>query len=408
MKLELFENKGKFYDRLWQDLLEYKRPKDGRTYSKKDVADSFIFQYYKAKKLKTATRLINDPEEFKKYLEKFNINSDNKFVLLYAARRLFEQEKINIETYRKAFNKASKNVYKSKDVEAAPDSKHAFVEVLYKLQLKYVYKIFSDAGYRQKDFNENGDMSQRIIAESDDKLEDIEMMYEYFRYLRNGGVYINRADPLFTEEYKAQRDELGGVYTDRPAELTEEYKALCEALFAVITEDEDFRADVFFPLYVDPSSGAGVYIIGDYRAGMLNSDGCSVYTAQFASIAPVANMFENNQAYDVHWGFNMTRFDSVAEAFKDFESDTLTLANKRYKGYIDYNEDFPIELLEKDGLEPFLKFRATSSQLDLRTKLTAQEQARIAKTLHDEEVRKAKEAAAARAEEKRRSSNKDT
>lgn len=383
MKMQLFENRGKFFDRLWLDYQEYKQKLDGKTYKRSEVRECFIFQYYTAKKVRTARHLAKDINAFNEFRDNFK-RSDNKLVLLYAARLLLKRNKISTEDYRAIFKTASKNVYSSKDIRADPDSDEAFEQIAYLLVSKYVNKIFLDNGYHQRDYDNDGTLSRREPEEDSDKLEDIEMMYLYSLYIQNDGVY-----------------------TERPGELSEEFEELCGGLLNALRSAPTGQGDAFFPLYIDPLSGAGIYIIGDHLVGRLKSDGCSVYTSHFASIAPNDNMFaESDKEEDVYWAYNMTKFDSVEAAFEDFESDTLTLANRRYKGYIDYNVDIPIKTLEKDGFEQFLRYKDIASDIDHQMKLSTQERQRITKILKKEAAQKAKEKAEAQMEERRRGAEK--
>lgn len=387
MKMKMFSSKSDLYDRLWRDYREFKKRYDEdadaedelldeekqalRKKSRERIKESFIYRYYKDKKTELAKELAKDPAEFEAFRNSFN-RSDNKFVLLCAARLLLENNKLSAEEYKKIFEFAKSSIYLSRKFSADPCSEKAYEQLSYKLICKYVDKIFYDDGYRQNK------TAQPKNDSKSDRIDDIEMLYRYFLYTKSEGVYAEQS-----------------------AEADAEYRALCAELYGAVSALDGDTGDLYIPLFIDPTAGAGVYIIGDRNLGRIFSDGCGVYVKRFAVFDPDGDVYEDideDGETEVKLTFRLKKYKSVEEAFKAFDAE---VSDDRKNGFMACNEALPLELFERDGMEVFLKYIGSAFDIEFQSR-EAQKQKQIDAVLKAEAEQKAKETAEAKEELRRR------
>lgn len=331
--MKAFKNKEEFYESIWTDYLEH-RDKVVRGENNKDMMKMcFIYRYILKKRKARSSSLAADREAFDKYLDDYLYNMEmrrkrheeeapkkkyklktiqrfDKFTLLCAAEQVCGDDK-------ERFGEILKAVTMSKHKNAkpiAPDA--AYEEYTYTFICSAIQEFFRKKGYDQSNDNKPGETTENVEKKQktdDNYIDEIEMMYKYLRYL-------NAEEELSVT---------GG------AQITDEYIQSCEELYQRLAENDSKPNEMFLPLYIDPTSGAGVYII---RTTDLETKKkiSGVFVLTFWECACDEGLEE------LH--YEMKEFKSVAEAFYEFGTN---LGGDKYCSmYTLYNATVPEHIPE--------------------------------------------------------------
>lgn len=326
--MRAFRNKKDFYDTLWADYQEYKTKVTQKEYSKERMRECFIYKYYLDNKTQKAKALAENADSFEKYLKDYLGENDehkkkrcDKFILLCAAKQICGEDK---ERFGEIFSKVteSENGGKHYTELFKTDPDQAYEELTYKFLCGTVQDMFLKKGYKQPKYDGEGneigsstEPPQEISPKNskDGYTDEIEMMYKFFA---NAGI--------------------DSVSADSRAEISDEYIGKCEKLYNRLLEDKIDSTNVFIPLYIDPSSGAGVYIIGDDRP-KTGSKKCYVYILSFCDCDEyLSGEDAYGEKYETLYSqYEMKIFENVREAFNAFSENVNGEAY--YSNYTDYN-----------------------------------------------------------------------
>ena len=343
-------NKDELYDMLWADYQQYKRKENGKEYDRDSMKQCFMYSYYLDRKTRVASRIAESREAFGEYSRQ----SRDKFVLLCAARQLLEKGELDEKEYGEVFGKAAKGESKhfAELFEAQPSQ--AYDELTYKLLCGSIQDMFSKKGYKQPKYDEDGNeigKAARPVPAQDSKegyTDEIEMLYCYSQQL-------------------GSTDMSSGA----SFRITPEHIESCSRLYGFLQKVDS--GDVFIPLYIDPSSGAGVYLIGDRHLTGKGSERCSVYTVWFDTCY---NLEEDIKCADGEEFFYLTmedlmiKYETVEEAFRDFRRISEDIREDDfYYGYSCYNNELPLRQLEKEVGEGFSRYVETRADIAFRKKM---------------------------------------
>ena len=177
--------------------------------------------------------------------------------------------------------------------------------------------FFYNLGYRT---NKNDEHGQSVKLPSKHLKEDgyndeFEMLYEY-------SLYSGKSEGSETVTDSAQ---INGEYTEK-----------CTRLYDSLLREK--CTDAFVPLYIEPNTGAGVYIIGKNRFSeeeKASEDACFVCVIFFAMVDAVSRL-DACSDYDISLSMTVKkRFRSVGKAF-DYLSARIT-GKDVYENYPDEN-----------------------------------------------------------------------
>ncbi len=277
------------------------------------VENSFIYRYLKNRKDKAALRISDDKAELYAYREK---PRREKYILLRAAYLARKNGVIEEREYADIFAEVAKKErgagkFTNMFIEDPDDAQRKIEAVLIRGSVE---DYFSNQGFRVqivKNEYAPGEQSPKesFLSMSADKsrkkhggyIDDIEIAYEFEHLTAGAGG---------ASEYPQQAsDAFGGG-------VTEEHILKCGAIFNAAKASRS--GDVVIPLYFEPTTGAGIYIIGNKYLKNQNDDCCAVFALWFSSLdQPETDGFFdefNEMPMEVMW----KAYDSVFEAFEKF------------------------------------------------------------------------------------------
>lgn len=352
--MRAFRNKKEFYDMLWADYQEYKTKVNQKEYSKERMRECFIYKYYLDKKTQKAKALAENADSFEKYFGNYaGKNAENKkrrcdkFILLCAAKQICGEDK---DRFGEIFSKVteSENGGKHYTELFKTDSDQAYEELAYKFLCGTVQDMFLKKGYKQPKYDDEGKVignsaepPQEISPKNskDGYTDEIEMMYKFFA-----------------------NADIDSVSADSCAEISDEYIGKCEKMYGQLLENEIDSTNVFIPLYIDPSSGAGVYIIGDSHP-KTGSKKCYVYILYFCDCDEYLSGEDAfGEKYETLYSqYEMKIFDSVREAFKAFSENVG--GEVYYSNYNEYNHKILDRISDNEIDEHFIPLMISADAL---------------------------------------------
>lgn len=371
--MRAFTNKKEFYNSIWADYLEHKDKVARGEYDKNMMKRCFIYRYFFEKRMAKSSVLAADREAFDRYLEDYLDNMEtrrknrgenaaeksalktiprgDKFTLLSAARQVCGDDK-------ERFGEILKAVTMSKNKNAKQiDPFTSFEEYTYMFICSAIQEFFRKKGYVQPKDSESGATTEnvgRIPKNDDNYIDEIEMMHDYLRDLN--------ADELSVA---------GG------AQITDEYIQGCERLYRRLSGNDSKPNEIFLPLYIDPISGAGVYIIRTVDSETKEKIS-GVFVLTFWDCACDEGLEELN--------YEMKKFKSVGEAFYEFKKN---LGGDEYcDGYTSYNAAIPDYVREGEIDERLLPLMLSAGDQETRRKKRDDEIKAEQKAKRAEEVRK--------------------
>ncbi|MCH5193573.1 MAG: hypothetical protein J1F11_06400 [Oscillospiraceae bacterium] len=303
-----------------------------RDYDRKtNHMDCFAYKYFKKRKDRMADKYIQNNSWVNKYIKKIDFSkltgwSDytkkfprtdhphrpDQYDLICAAYKLFNKGMIDIDKAKSVFIFIAEK--KDDTIRMCRTVRNGSADDVLK-----EYENLSDNLLRKNVIKE---YLRRRFAET--SLDDINMLYEYFLYK--------------------------GISSDQA--LSKDHTEKCRELFELLLASGSDK--VFVPLYIDPSSGAGVYIIGNRyirkrKKQLPELKNCSVYTAAFAAVE--RDVFSESS---ILLSYDLKRFENVQDAFDDFND-----KNEHYESYQFINpetDDLYVTIKERFGETDFLRF----------------------------------------------------
>lgn len=324
----MIKDRDDFYDALWNNYISL---------PEKERENSFVYRYLKKKKDSRAEVIGRSTIDLYDYASQ---KKKDKYILLKSAylalvrhNNITEQEysdilKSLIGTKDKATGelKAPAKYEKLCGKEAIEKAEEMFER---RFLMGCVSDFFYNLGYRTNRNSEHGQsvkLPNKHLKE-DGYNDEFEMLYEYSLY--------------------SGKSEQSETATDT-AQINGEYMEKCTRLYDSLLREN--CSDAFVPLYIDPNTGAGVYIIGSNRFSedeKTSSDACFVCVILFAMVDAVSkpDAYSN---YDISLSMTVKkRFRSVGKAFDFFNA--RVSGQDVYENYPDENN----EMLPEDIDECF-------------------------------------------------------
>lgn len=313
----MIKNRNDFFNLLWEDYISF---------DIKDRDKCFVYKYFKKKKDARAEVIGRSRDAVMEYAKQ---KKHDKYILLKSAYlAMVENQVLTRDEYVAIFEKLiGKNKIPNKYRNLHDATVIAEVQQTYERRflIGCVCDFFYNIGYRTNKYVEH---SQSVKLPSKHLKEDgyndeFEMLHDYMKYSNSD----------FTKP----------VETDLALSINEEYIEKCIQLYNTVLKEK--RTTIFVPLYIDPNTGAGVYIIGRDKCnkGAFGNNGknfkepCLVCIAGFYSVENVMNNeSDSNVEVEIIMLVNQV-FNSVSKAFDSFKSSLST--NDFYKEYPLENDD---------------------------------------------------------------------
>lgn len=319
----MIKDRDDFYEALWNDYISF---------PEKERENSFIYRYLKKKKDSRAEVIGRNKNDLYDYASQ---KKKDKYILLKSAylalvryNVITEQEyadilKNLIGTKVKSTGelKVPAKYEKLCGEEATQQAEEMFER---RFLMGCVSDFFYNLGYRTNRNSEHGQsvkLPNKHLKE-DGYNDEFEMLYEYSLY-----------------SGKSEQSETAGS----TAQINSEYIEKCTRLYDSLLCKK--CSDAFVPLYIDPNTGAGVYIIGSKRFAedkRTSSDACFVCVIFFGMVDAISKTKDHSD-YDISLSMTVKKqFRSVGKAF-DYFSASVTGQNV-YENYPNENN----ETLPKD------------------------------------------------------------
>lgn len=349
--MRAFRNKKEFYDMLWADYQEYRRKVNDKEYSKANMQKCFIYGYTLEKKTRKAKALAEDADGFETYLKDFSGENDgqkkkrcDKFILLCAAKQVCGADTARFGgIFSKVAERENGGERYTELFKTDPD--RAYEELSYKLLCGNIQDMFLKKGYKQPRYNADGELLESakptVSAKDggDGYADEIELMYGYF--VHAGG---------------------DSIAAGSQAEISDEYIGKCEKLYERLLKTDSGME--FIPLYIDPSSGAGVYIIGD-GIPKTGSKKYHVYILSFNWFGGYESDEDAEGIYEtLDSQYDMKSFESVREAFKSFSEKVG--GDEYYFTYTGYNQNILDRIPVNEIDEHFIPLMIAAEDLAMR------------------------------------------
>lgn len=312
----MIKDRDDFYDALWNDYVSF---------GEKERENSFVYRYLKKKKDSRAEVIGRRKADLFEYAEQ---KKRDKYILLKSACFALERYRI---ISKQEYADILKDLIGTKDKTTgevkipakyeALDDDEAFKKAEEMFERRFlmgcVRDFFYNLGYRTNKNDKHGQsvkLPNKHLKE-DGYNDEFEMLYEYSLYSGN------------SENSEAVTD---------PAQINGEYTEKCTRLYDSLLREK--CADAFVPLYIDPNTGAGVYIIGKNRFSedeKAPDEVCFVCVILFAMVDAVSRL-DDCSDYDISLSMTVKkRFRSVGKAF-DYLSARIT-GKDVYENYPDEN-----------------------------------------------------------------------
>lgn len=347
-----FKTTTEFYEALKKDFDSHKAMEETeaaekfseKTYDAEFLKQSFVYTYFAKWKAKKADKCVGNKEWVDRYIINVDFNDKNakksiysdKYVLLFAAHKLYTNGTIDIDKYRSVFEKIAEKEGGTKKLikqfnevinkvinEGINKDKESKINEAYeKLAYKLLSGVIGDK-FTQKLGSSEKKGGEDEPEEDPDRLDEFNMLYEYCMRKGEDGAGVDNA--LSEENIK-------------------QYQELYEFLLSIEKDN------VFVPLYVDPSCGAAVYILGSghlnlskrEKAELPNLKNCGVYTSCFDSIVGYDDYYDIKcgtvKGVNMMFKYELKSFDSVMAAFADLK-DHLVTDDVEEGGYLGYQNN---------------------------------------------------------------------
>lgn len=305
----MIKDKSDFYDALWSDHANR---------SDKDKINSFVYLYFKKNKDIRAEIIGRSRETVDEYSRQ---KRRDKYILLKSAYlAVVRYNVMTIQGYS-AILKTLLGVklpakYESLCTREELDKAEEMFER--RFLMGCVNDYFYNLGYRSGRKDEYGQSvrCQNRQLKEDGYNDELEMLYEFKKF-------IGKTEHINTQIHTENTDE--------------EYIAKCTELYDTLIREK--REDAFVPLYVDRSTGAGIYIIGSNRFGedtfcfLQRKDTdicyvCIIYFYQAEAISRIINLPEDEMSISM---WVKDRYLSVSKAFDEFAK--LVSEKELYENY---------------------------------------------------------------------------
>lgn len=323
----MIRNREEFIKALWEDY---------RNFSEENREESFIYNYFKRKKDMKAQQIARDKNSLNEYQLKMK---RDKYIQLKSAYLAYLDEVLTEEEYMDIFREVTCTKKKNSSERTLPkkyedlSGKEEISMVERKYEKRFlngcISDFFQNAGYRvnkKNEVEEHKKLPDKHRKEKDGYTDELSMLYAYYQYC-------------------GRAEEMKEVITNTLPVLDEEYRNKCEKLLRILQKEK--RKEVFVPLYVDTSTGAGIYIIGknkyeEYteKSNVYGSrdkqkeDGttCFVCVIYFSAILDRISEFD-----EMDISMMVESFDTLEEAFERFQAGISR--QEFYENYPSENED---------------------------------------------------------------------
>lgn len=330
--ISMIANKSQLYDLIWQDYFDK---------NKKNVEDSFIYDYIRQNKDKRANAVARSKESLDEY---FSRKKPDKYIQIKAAYLAYESGLISREEYIQRFtliaSAKDKKTGQAKlpkccsfDSDEALKASQEYIEN--KILKGCVSDFFQNAGYRQS--AENSDeyynkTAEKYVKEKEGYISDLDLWSAYY-------MYSSQGDTQSGEHYIPTIDS--------------EYLGKCQKLLSSL--DNEKYNEAIVPLYFDTVSGAGIFLIGGGRFDEDNKRNCRICLVNFNCC--LENVTEMNET---SFSMLVTEYDSIEDAFFNLKKEIAD--GSLCENYSYENDNRPYEL--DSCFEPFFRFSQREKQFD--------------------------------------------
>ena len=210
---------------------------------------SFIFSHFRDRKFGEVCAFIDsggDPESVKDH-----------YIRLMGARLLYEQGKLNEDSFLDIFKKTTarngKTLLKYESALSAVDILTEFDLCLSGILNGLITDFFRNEGYTRKNFKD----TDGTIVKTDLKREKKRSYNDYVELAASFSNYLEQFDNDQNTVNKTDKDN-----KDIFSRLNDEaYLTKCVTLYQTLKSSEN-ACSAFIPLYLDHESGAGIYLLG--------------------------------------------------------------------------------------------------------------------------------------------------
>lgn len=306
--MKMFANLGAFLGELFDDYSAH--------YG--DVENCFYYRYLKKRKSEQAAAIVNSKDSEELLADYAARTKPNKFVLLRAAYLSFKNGRITADAYKKHFARVSDGKKKTAELMAADittaDDAKEFNDALEKQLLKnLVSDFFDNAGFKK-----GADNVEQYFDKNKKIASNTRIRSKYSKHSKSLDKYTDDIDMLYCYlQYKnAELSDAPAAYS---AGLSETFKNDCAELFRSLCKSSE--SDVFMPLYFDPVSGAGVFIIGKERFYKSLkeelTENCAACIVHFSHVSVDIEPSVNETLMDLCMYVDIC--ENVSAAFEEFE-----------------------------------------------------------------------------------------
>lgn len=305
----MIKDKTEFYDALWNDYINR---------SERDRINSFIYCYFKKNKDIRAETIGRSRESVNDYSQK---KRRDKYILLKSAYlAVVRYNVMTMQDYSDILKSLMGTKLPAKYESLSERTKLDRAEEMFERRflMGCVNDYFYNLGYRSGRKDEYGQSVRcpnRQLKE-DGYNDELEMLYEFIKF-------SGRTEHIHTQIHTGNADE--------------EYIAKCTKLYDILIREK--RKDAFVPLYVDRSTGAGIYIIGSNRFDketfcfLQKKDTeicyvCIIYFYEAEAISRILNLPEDEISISM---WVKKRYLSVRKAFDEFAK--LVSEKELYENY---------------------------------------------------------------------------
>lgn len=284
-------SKSDFYDALWNDFTS--RPENERT-------NSFIYCYTRENKNIRAEVIGRAKESVIDYSRR---SKKDKYILLRSAYIAVGRELMTEQDYAEILKLllGKKLPAKYKCISGKEIVEKAEERFERQFLMGSINDYFYNLGYRSGHNDEFGQITKvhnRQVKENGYNDEFL-MLHEFNKFTDRNGQNEQAGNPVHS------------------GEITDEYIGKCTELYYSLLRDK--QTNVFVPLHIDSSTGAGIYIIGSERFPMdKDKELCHICIVCFDWVDVFQSESEKvADEIELHTSV-IKSYDSVPRAFKDF------------------------------------------------------------------------------------------
>lgn len=296
-----------------------------------DVENCFYYRYLQKQKAEQAAYIGDSRERLDAYAAR---SRPNRFTLLRAAFLALKNGRITADEYKAYFVRVSDGKKRTAELMRSELATAEDIKPLNDALEKQILKNLVSDFFDNAGFKKGSDKIEQYFDRDKKPVLNTRVRNKYSKHSKSLDKYTDDIDMLYCYlQYK--NAELSDTVS-RSAELTEEFREECAELYRSLCQDPECR--VFMPLYFDPVSGAGVFVIGkerfDKSLDKQVTDNCAACIVHFSQISVGIEPDASDTVMDLCMYVDIC--GDVRAAFEEFENGVITEAY--LADYSDENE----------------------------------------------------------------------